>query len=406
MTNGTTRKPRDRFTAPPPFDQPDSDRVVSFEIDGPRDFAPERGRNENVYEALAAFRKKQGKQGLVIASYSGGSRQRLSGLLADHGLTNLTPADTWQEAQGVAAKGKVALAVVPLDHGFVAPDLALVTEQDLLGDRLIRRTKRKKSADAFLAEIAALSPGDLVVHRDHGIGRYEGLTQVPVQKAPHDCVALSYAGGDKLYVPVENLDVLSRYGSDSEGASLDRLGGEAWQRRKSTMRERIREIAGELIATAAERALKPAEVAAADTAYPEFADRFPYQETEDQDRAIAESLDDLAAGKPMDRLIVGDVGFGKTEVALRAAFVAAMAGMQVALVCPTTLLARQHFKQFEERFRGFPINVGRLSRLVPAKEAKETKAGLADGKIDIVVGTHALLAKGVEFKRSGPRHRR
>jgi transcription-repair coupling factor (superfamily II helicase) len=383
------------------FDQPDSDRVVSFEIDGPRDFAPERGRNENVYEALAAFRKKQGKQGLVIASYSGGSRQRLSGLLADHGLTGLTPADSWQEAQGVAAKGKVALTVVPLDHGFVAPDLALITEQDLLGDRLVRRAKRKKSADAFLAEIAALSPGDLVVHRDHGIGRYDGLTQIPVQKAPHDCVAVEYAGGDKLYVPVENLDVLSRYGSDSDGVGLDKLGGEAWQRRKASMRERIREIAGELIATAAERALKPADIANADTSYPEFADRFPYQETEYQDRAIGDALADLEAGKPMDRLIVGDVGFGKTEVALRAAFVAAMAGMQVALVCPTTLLARQHFKQFEERFRGFPINVGRLSRLVPAKEAKDTKAGLADGKIDIVVGTHAVLAKGVEFKRLG-----
>ncbi len=383
------------------FDQPESGRVVSFDIDGPRDFAPERGRSENVYEALAGFRKRQGKQGLVIASYSNGSRQRLSGLLADHGLANLAPADSWQEAQGVAATGKVALAVVPLDHGFVAPDLAIVTEQDLLGDRLVRRQKRKKSADAFLAEIAALSPGDLVVHRDHGIGRYEGLTQVPVQKAPHDCVALSYAGGDKLYVPVENLDVLSRYGSDSEGASLDRLGGEAWQRRKSTMRERIRAIAGELIATAAERALKPAEVAAVDTAYPEFTDRFPYQETDDQDRAIAESLDDLAAGKPMDRLIVGDVGFGKTEVALRAAFVAAMAGLQVALVCPTTLLARQHHRTFVERFRGFPLEIGRLSRLVPAKEAKDTKAALADGRMDVVIGTHAILAKGVEFKRLG-----
>ncbi|CAM3208129.1 Transcription-repair-coupling factor [Sphingomonas antarctica] len=391
-------RPVHRVTA---FDQPDSGQVVSFEIDGPRDFAPERGRGENVYEALGAFRKKQGKQGLVIASYSTGSRQRLTGLLEDHGLTKLAAAATWQEAQGLAAQGKVALAIVPLDHGFVAPDLALVTEQDLLGDRLVRRQKRKKSADAFLAEIAALSPGDLVVHRDHGIGRYDGLTQIPVQKAPHDCVALVFSGGDKLYVPVENLDVLSRYGSDSEGASLDKLGGEAWQRRKSTMRERIREIAGELIATAAERALKPAEIAAVDHSYPEFTDRFPYQETEDQDRAIAESLGDLEAGKPMDRLIVGDVGFGKTEVALRAAFVAAMAGMQVALICPTTLLARQHFKTFEERFRGFPINIGRLSRLVPAKEAKDTKAALADGQMDVVIGTHALLAKGIEFKRLG-----
>ena len=217
---------------------------------------------------------------------------------------------------------------------------------------------------------------------------------------PHDCVALSYSGGDKLYVPVENLEVLSRYGSE-EGASLDKLGGAAWQTRKARMKERIREIAGELIATAALRALRAADIAQTDSAYNAFADRFPYEETDDQDRAIDDALGDLSAGKPMDRLIVGDVGFGKTEVALRAAFVAAMAGMQVALVCPTTLLARQHYTNFAERMRGFPIEVGRLSRLVPAAEAKRTKEGLADGKIDIVVGTHAILAKGIEFKRLG-----
>ena len=241
-----------------------------------------------------------------------------------------------------------------------------------------------------------------MVHVDHGIGRYEGLTQIPVQKAPHDCVALTYAGGDKLYVPVENLEVLSRYGAGEEGAALDRLGGEAWQRRKSRMKERIREIAGELIATAAKRATRPAEVAEPDAGgYPAFVDRFPYEETDDQDRAIGDVLEDLAAGRPMDRLIVGDVGFGKTEVALRAAFVAAMAGMQVAVVCPTTLLARQHFNNFTQRFEGFPIKVGRLSRLVGSTEMKATKDGAADGTIDIVVGTHAVLAKGVEFKRLG-----
>ena len=223
-----------------------------------------------------------------------------------------------------------------------------------------------------------------------------------MQQAPHDCVALSYAGGDKLYVPVENLEVLSRYGANEEGASLDKLGGEAWQRRKSRMKERIREIAGELIATAAARALRPGDVAEPDASgYPAFLDRFPYEETEDQDRAIADVLDDLGAGKPMDRLIVGDVGFGKTEVALRAAFVAAMAGMQVAIICPTTLLARQHFQNFKARFEGFPIEVGRLSRLVTAAEAKATKEGLAAGTIDVVIGTHALLAKGLEFKRLG-----
>ena len=386
-----------------PFHEPESKTVLDFEVDGPRDFAPERANQANVYEAVVAHVAKLRKKGRkpILASYSRGARDRLKNLLEDHGLSGARLVDTWQEALGAADRG-VALTVVGLDHGFTAPGVAVLTEQDMLGDRLVRRAKRRKSADAFLAELATLSPGDLVVHTDHGIGRYVGLTQVPVAKAPHDCVQLEYAGGDKLYVPVENLEVLSRYGSGEEGASLDRLGGEAWQRRKSKMKERIREIAGELIATAAERALRPGEVAEPDAAgYPAFVDRVPSEETDDQDRAIEDVLADLSAGKPMDRLIVGDVGFGKTEVALRAAFVAAMAGMQVAVICPTTLLARQHFMNFGARFEGFPINIGRLSRLVPAAEAKRTREGLADGSIDVVIGTHALLAKGISFKRLG-----
>ena len=384
-----------------PFHEPESASVVDFGIDGPRDFGAERSRSENVYEALTEYRDSLRQTGLVLASYSGGSRQRLAGLVADHGLTSTAMADTWQEAQGLAAQGRVALVVVPLDRGFVAPALTIVTEQDLLGDRLVRRAKRKKSADAFLSELATMSPGDFMVHRDHGIGRFEGLTSIPVGKSPHDCVQLTYAGGDKLFVPVENIDVLSRYGSESDGVVLDRLGGEAWQRRKSKMKDRIREIAGELILVAAERALRPADVMVPDGAFNEFVDRFPYQETDDQDRAIAEVIDDLGAGKPMDRLVCGDVGFGKTEVALRAAFVAAMAGQQVAVVCPTTLLARQHYKTFVERYQGFPLRIGRLSRLVPAKEASDTRAGITDGTLDIVIGTHAILAKSVEFKRLG-----
>jgi transcription-repair coupling factor (superfamily II helicase) len=385
-----------------PFHEPPSDTVLDFEVDGPRDFAPERASGVNIYEAVVEHIDKLRKDGKkpILASYSTGSRERLAGLLKDHELTGLKLVDTWQEAQAAADRG-VALTVLPLDHGFTSPQVALLTEQDMLGDRLVRRSRRKKSADAFLAELATLSVGDLVVHADHGIGRYEGLTQIPVQKAPHDCVALTYAGGDKLYVPVENLEVLSRYGGD-EGGTLDRLGGEAWQRRKSRMKERIREIAGELIATAALRALRQADVAEPDSSgYPAFVDRFPYQETDDQDRAIAESLEDLGSGKPMDRLIVGDVGFGKTEVALRAAFVAAMGGMQVAIVCPTTLLARQHYNNFVARFEGFPIKIGRLSRLVGTAEAKAVKEGLTDGTIDVVIGTHAILAKGIDFKRLG-----
>jgi transcription-repair coupling factor (superfamily II helicase) len=390
-----------------PFHEPESATVLDFGVDGPRDFGPERAAQNNVYESVVDHLSKLRKLGRkpILASYSIGARERLGNLLADHGLRGGKHAETWQEALAVADTAKtagVALVVLPLDHGFTAPGIAILTEQDMLGDRLVHRKKRKKSADAFLAELATLTPGDLVVHADHGIGRYEGLTSIPVGQSPHDCVALSYAGGDKLYVPVENIDVLSRYGSSEEGATLDRLGGEGWQRRKSKMKERIREIAGELIATAAERALHPGDVLEPDpSGYPSFVDRFPYEETEDQDRAIEDVLGDLSAGKPMDRLIVGDVGFGKTEVALRAAFVAAMGGKQVAVVCPTTLLARQHYNNFVSRFEGFPMNMGRLSRLVTASEAKTTKEGLANGTIDVVIGTHALLAKNIDFKRLG-----
>jgi len=384
------------------FHEPESTHVVDLGVDAARDFAPERSQGGNIYEAIVAHIDALHRNGhkIILASYSAGARDRLKGLLEDHGLKRAAEADSWQNALGLAAKSSATLTVLPLDHGFTTPEIALLTEQDMLGDRLVRR-KRRKSQDAFLNELATLSPGDLVVHAEHGIGRYEGLTQIPVGKSPHDCVALEYLGGDKLYVPVENIDILSRYGSDSDGVTLDKLGGEGWQRRKSRMRERIRAIAGELIKTAAARALRPAPVAEPDTGFAAFADRFPYEETEDQDRAIDDVVADLGAGKPMDRLVCGDVGFGKTEVALRAAFVAAMAGMQDAVVAPTTLLARQHFTTFKERFHGFPIEIGRLSRLVQAAEAKETREGLAAGKIDIVIGTHALLAKSVVFKNLG-----
>jgi transcription-repair coupling factor (superfamily II helicase) len=384
-----------------PFPEAESARTIDFAVEPARDFAPERAQQANVYEAVAkhvAALRKSGHK-VVLASYTRGARERLSGLLEDHGLKAHKAVDGWQEALG--AKSQPALLVLPLDHGFTTADIAVLTEQDMLGDRLVRRRKKRKAAAAFLEELATLSPGDLVVHADHGIGRYEGLTQIQVGKAPHDCVAIEYARGNKLYVPVENIELLTRYGSESEGVTLDSLGGEAWQRRKSRMKDRIREIAGELIQVAALRATRPGIIAEPDSSYPAFVDRFPYEETEDQERAIADVLADLEAGKPMDRLVCGDVGFGKTEVALRAAFVMAMTGKQVALIGPTTLLARQHYTNFVERLQGFPLKVGRLSRLVPAAEAKATKEGLANGQIDIVIGTHAILAKSIDFKRLG-----
>ena len=385
-----------------PFAQPDSASIIDFKIAAGRDFAPERAQKLNIYEAVAGHLKALLKSGskAIIASYSAGARERLKGLLSDHGAPTLTEADGWQRALGV--NNAVAMVVLPIDHGFVTPEVALISEQDMLGDRLVRRQKRRKSADAFLAELAALTPGDLVVHTEHGIGRYEGLVSIPVGNSPHDCVALSYSGGDKLYVPVENIDVLSRYGSDSEHVTLDKLGGEAWQRRKSKLKERIRAIAHELLKTAAERALRAgAVVEIDDQSYASFVDRFPYEETDDQQRVIIEVLDDMASGKPMDRLVCGDVGFGKTEVAMRAAFAAAMAGHQVAIIAPTTLLARQHYSNFVERFRDLPLKLGRLSRLVPTAEANTTRDGLTDGTMDIVIGTHAVLAKSIKFKRLG-----
>ena len=248
-----------------------------------------------------------------------------------------------------------------------------------------------------------MTPGDLVVHDDHGIGRYEALETIDVAGAPHDCLRVLYAGDDKLFVPVENIEVLSRFGSEDAGVQLDRLGGVAWQSRKARVKKRIRDIAGELIRVAVERQLRPGDVLQPpEGIYEEFAARFPYPETEDQLNAIADTFADMASGKPMDRLICGDVGFGKTEVALRAAFIAAMAGSQVAIVVPTTLLSRQHYRSFTERFAGLPLRIAQLSRLVPAKVARtEVKKELADGRLDIVIGTHALLAKNVRFAHLG-----
>ncbi len=208
-----------------------------------------------------------------------------------------------------------------------------------------------------------------MVHIDHGIGRYEGLKTLEVQGAPHDCLEIFYAGESKLYLPVENIDLLTRYGAEGDGVQLDKLGGAAWQARKARAKQRLREMAEGLIAIAAARAVRGVDdIEPPAGIFDEFCARFPYEETEDQLNAIADVLGDLAAGKPMDRLICGDVGFGKTEVALRAAFVVAMSGKQVAIVCPTTLLARQHYKTFTERFAGWPVKIRRLSRLAACRQ--------------------------------------
>ena len=385
------------------FAEPASDNVIAFGFASGRDFAPERARGDNVYQLAAQHLAALGKAGKrpLLAAYSTGSRARISSILGEAG-TPLKLADSWQEALGLSAKGQPVAMVLPLETGFANAELELLTEQDVLGDRLVRRRKRRKDSDAFLAELQALARGDLVVHVEHGIGKYLGLEPITVGKSQHDCVMLEYKGGDKLYIPVENIDVLSRYGSSEDAVMLDRLGGEGWQKRRARLRERIREIANELMQVAALRALRKAPVLEAEpSVYNQFVERFPWEETDDQDAAIGDVLHDLESGRPMDRLVCGDVGFGKTEVALRAAFVAAMSGQQVAVVAPTTLLARQHYSNFAERFSGFPLKVGRLSRLVPSKEMAETREGLEKGDVDIVIGTHAILSKSTKFRNLG-----
>jgi transcription-repair coupling factor (superfamily II helicase) len=369
-----------------------------------RNFAPERADpNVVLFEAVRDYLEAERKSGrkTAVAAFSEGSADRLLTVLRERGVTDI---HRIADSKGLAAlpASAVGLAVLPIEQGFTTGGLVVLGEQDILGDRLARRARRRRNLDQFISEATALTPGDLIVHVDHGIGRYEALETIDVAGAPHDCVRVLYAGDDKLYIPVENIEVLSRFGSEDAGVQLDRLGGIAWQSRKARVKQRIRDIAGELIRVAAERQLRPGEVLPPpEGIYEEFAARFPYPETDDQLNAIADTLADMASGKPMDRLICGDVGFGKTEVALRAAFIAAMAGSQVAMVVPTTLLSRQHFRSFAERFAGLPIRIAQLSRLVPAKHVREVKKELADGRIDIVIGTHALLAKDVRFSHLG-----
>ncbi|MEM6615487.1 MAG: transcription-repair coupling factor [Pseudomonadota bacterium] len=383
---------------------PETDSIwqVSFEGKPSRSFAQERAATDkNVFDAVADYAQAAFSSGrrVLFACWSMGSRDRMASMLTDHGLMQITPTDEWSSA--MAGKPRITSAVLPIEYGFETRDVLVISEQDILGDRLVRSTRRRKDKDV-LTDVASLSIGDVVVHADHGIGRFAGLKIIEVSSAPHDCLELTYAGGDTLYLPVENIELLSRYGSEDTEVALDRLGGPAWQARKARMKKRIRDMAEELIKVAAARTMKTAPaMSPPEGLFDEFSARFPYVETDDQLRAIEAVVDDLSAGQPMDRLVCGDVGFGKTEIALRAAFLSVMAGYQVAIIVPTTLLARQHYRTFADRFQGLPVKVAQASRMVSTKDLAETKTGMTEGTVDIVVGTHALLGKSIKFKNLG-----
>jgi transcription-repair coupling factor (superfamily II helicase) len=380
------------------------ERVRDFAVVAGRNFAPERqsggGELFGIVVGYIKARLNANKR-VVVAAWTAGARERLTSLLRERGLEQSRPVETYRDA--LALPGDVVgMAVLGLEQGFETADLAVIAEQDILGDRLVRPRRRAKKAADVITEATALAVGDLVVHAEHGIGRFTGLKTIEALGAAHDCLELGYAGGDKLFLPVENIELLSRYGAENDAQVLDKLGGAGWQARKARLKSRLREMAAELIKVAALRQVREAPVIdPPDGIYDEFVARFPYEETEDQLASIEDVAEDLSAGRPMDRLVCGDVGFGKTEVALRAAFSTAMAGLQVAVVVPTTLLARQHFKTFSDRFRGYPIKIAQASRLVSGKALSEVKSGLADGTVDIVIGTHALLGKSITFARLG-----
>lgn len=334
---------------------------------------------------------------VMVVCWSKGSRDRFATIMSEAGINTSMISKFSQLGQRPQT---IDLAVVGIEHGFVAKDLAVVSEQDIFGEKLVRRTQKKRSSVQMLAEASVFSKGDLVVHEENGIGRYLGLKTINVANSAYDCAVIEYFGGTHFYLPVININMLSRYAAGE--TSLDRLGSANWQERKARVKQRLQDIANELLRVAAERALQSAPIIVPEVhAFDSFLARFQFRETEDQLQAVEDVLKDMQSGSPMDRLICGDVGFGKTEVAMRAAFIAAIKGYQVAILAPTTLLVRQHFMTFRDRFAGFPIEVQQLSRAVTPQDVEATVEALAKGSCDIVIGTHALFAESVKFKNLG-----
>ena len=345
---------------------------------------------------------------VLIATDSAGRREALIEQLAAAHMLPLTLA-SWQAfAQGGAAGNRFCITVAPLEAGFAltAPALTVLTERELLGERAQQVRRRKRAArdpEAVLRDLSELSIGAPIVHIDHGVGRYQGLTKLDVGGASAEFLAIEYAKGDKLYVPVAQLHLVSRYsGTVPELAPLHALGGDAWERARKKAAQKVRDAAAELLAIYAQREARQGVALPVDRELAEqFGASFPFEETPDQASAIAAVIDDLAAGRPMDRVVCGDVGFGKTEVALRAAFVAATAGKQVAVLAPTTLLAQQHYQNFRDRFADWPIRVEVLSRFKSKKEIAAELDKLAAGQIDVMIGTHKLVQSDVKFKDLG-----
>ncbi|HET9702115.1 MAG TPA: transcription-repair coupling factor [Burkholderiales bacterium] len=343
---------------------------------------------------------------VLVAAEGLGRREIMADYFREQGLQ---PAlvETWSDF--LSGDTPLALGVAPLSSGFMLPGrrLAVVTEAELYATqvraRSAREGARKLTAEGVLKDLTEVKPGDPVVHESHGIGRYQGLVSLDLGEGATEFLLLEYAEGDKLYVPVAQLHLISRYsGAQPEEAPLHKLGSGQWDKARRKAMEQVRDTAAELLNLYARRAARKGHAFTfRPHDYAVFADSFQFEETPDQLAAISAVLEDLTIGRPMDRLVCGDVGFGKTEVALRAAFVAVADGRQVAVLVPTTLLAEQHFNNFSDRFAEWPVKIAELSRFRSAREQEQALEGLAQGKIDIVIGTHKLLQKGVKFKDLG-----
>ncbi len=335
---------------------------------------------------------------VIVAADGTGSADRLAQLLEDRGVA-VSHHDP--ETDGVPAPG-VHVTVAPLEHGVILPELslALLSERDLTGRRRAHRTARKRRTDAarFFDD---LQPGDHVVHQQHGVARYGGMVKRAIGGVERDYLLLEYRGDDKVYVPSDQIDIVRHY-TGGDNPSLSRLGGGEWQKTKAKVRSAVQEIAQELVVLYQTRINSTGHAFSGDSPWQaELEDAFPYQETPDQATAIADVKADMEADTPMDRLVCGDVGFGKTEVALRAVFKAVQDGKQAAVLVPTTLLAQQHFQTFSERYAGFPVRVEMLSRFLTGSQARKVIKGVESGEVDVVIGTHRLLAEEMKFKNLG-----
>jgi transcription-repair coupling factor (superfamily II helicase) len=349
---------------------------------------------------------------VFVAARAQTQAERLTALVRHQGAScraRLQPFDpAWlYEKETPGDRGGAQVVVGPLSRGVILPaeGLVLVTEEEVFGSRVHRRPK-KEAADVarpFIEDLRSLSVGDFVVHVEHGIGRYQGLAHREVGGIVVDLLVVEYAGGDKLYLPVYRLNQIQKYsGGENASPKIDRLGGSTFAKTKARVRKAVRQMADELLRLYAERKAQPGHaLTPAEDDYRAFEATFPFEETQDQARAIDDVNHDLEADKPMDRLVCGDVGFGKTEVAIRAAYRVAMAGKQVALLCPTTVLTQQHYRVFESRLKDYPVRVRAMSRFQSQKDQDETLGQLKDGSCDVVIGTHRLLSKDVHFKDLG-----